>query len=287
YALVHLRFGHASYEAITTTLPAMGQWYNFSKANLQCPICELCKAKQKSTGLTKVVVTRILYQLCEDVIRLPVETLNRKCYYLLIRDQFSGYLWIKFLCYKSEAQHVIAQFIKDLEAKHKPHKVVQIRSDGEELRTTEFQEFCDSHQPNWTEWQPSPAATESLNGAIEHQIGRHWRLHDIVIDKIMDADDELVEDDTPSVEFLAWDNRITTLPTELNTPTQQTTYDGEIQLVMDEIPAPDPADVVILPTSPILSDLTVDGVPVTDPLAEVDEAVEYPEVEVENSEDEE
>ena len=59
-----------------------------------------------------------------------VESLGRKRYTLIVRDDVSRYTWAYFTCHKSDATKLFEQLLVDTRADGIPSKLVIIRSDG-------------------------------------------------------------------------------------------------------------------------------------------------------------
>ena len=84
-----------------------------------------------------------------------VESLGRKRYTLIVRDDFSRYTWVYFMRYKSDATELFEQFIADSPADGVPSTVVIVRSDGGgEFRGGKFGDLCRSRGISYDSRQP-------------------------------------------------------------------------------------------------------------------------------------
>ena len=73
-----------------------------------------------------------------------VESLGRKRYTLIARDDFSRYAWVYFMRHKSDAAYFFELFLADSRADDVPSHVVIARSGGGEFRGGKFGDLCRS-----------------------------------------------------------------------------------------------------------------------------------------------
>ena len=59
-----------------------------------------------------------------------VDSLGRKRYTLIVRDDVSRYTWVYFMRHKSDAAEMFEEFLVDTRADGFPSKAVIVRSDG-------------------------------------------------------------------------------------------------------------------------------------------------------------
>ncbi|CAN0507934.1 unnamed protein product, partial [Laminaria digitata] len=74
-----------------------------------------------------------------------VESIGRKRFTLIVRDDFSRHTWVYFMRHKSDAAELFEQFLADVRADGVPSKVVVVPSDGGgEFRGGKFGDLCRS-----------------------------------------------------------------------------------------------------------------------------------------------
>ena len=98
-----------------------------------------------------------------------VESLGRKRYTLIVRDDFSRYTWVYFMRHKSDAAELFKQFLADSRADDVPSKVVIVRSDGGgEFRGGEFGDLC---RTRGIKQEFTTADSPQFNGVAERALG--------------------------------------------------------------------------------------------------------------------
>ena len=74
-----------------------------------------------------------------------VKSHGGKRYTLIVREDFSRYMWVYFMSHKSDAGETFKQFLSDTRADGVPSQVVTVRSDGGgEFCAGEFGDLCRS-----------------------------------------------------------------------------------------------------------------------------------------------
>ena len=91
-------------------------------------------AKGLRKGIKQSTHTRAAKKLGRVFVDLSgpkvVESLGRKRYTLIVRDDFSRYTWVYFMRHKSDATELFEQFLADSRADGVPSTVVIVRFDG-------------------------------------------------------------------------------------------------------------------------------------------------------------
>ena len=98
-----------------------------------------------------------------------VESLGRKWYTLIVRDDFSRYTWVCFMVHKWDAAEMFEQFLADTRADGVPSEVVIVRSDGGgEFRGAKFGDLCKSRS---IKQEFTTADSPQFNGVAERALG--------------------------------------------------------------------------------------------------------------------
>ena len=98
-----------------------------------------------------------------------VESLERKRYTLIVRDDSSRCTWVYFMRHKSDAAKMFVQFLADARADGVPSTVVIVRSDGgDELRGGKFGDLCRSRG---IKREFTTADSPQINGVTEDVLG--------------------------------------------------------------------------------------------------------------------
>lgn len=137
--LMHARFGHVSEHTLRQILvPKYGFKKQIPKVNLlPCVICNLYKSRNQHRTLTYNRASNKLQKLHMDLAILEQSSNTDddiSTVFLIIVDDFSGFIWTFPLHDKSDAAKTIIQFIKDQKRSIK-HKI-------EEICTDDGGEFC-------------------------------------------------------------------------------------------------------------------------------------------------
>ena len=98
-----------------------------------------------------------------------VESLGRKRYTLIVREDFSRYTWVYFMRHKSDAAEMFEQFLADTRTDGVPSKVVIVRSDGGgEFRGGKFGEL---RRSRGIKQEFTTADSPQFNGVAEPALG--------------------------------------------------------------------------------------------------------------------
>ena len=98
-----------------------------------------------------------------------VESLGRKRYTLIVREDFSRYTWVYFMRHKSDAAEMFEQFLADTRTDGVPSKVVIVRSDGGgEFRGGKFGEL---RRSRGIKQEFTTADSPQFNGVAECALG--------------------------------------------------------------------------------------------------------------------
>nr|GEX19723.1 putative ribonuclease H-like domain-containing protein [Tanacetum cinerariifolium] len=127
--LSHLNFGainHLARQGLVRGLPKL----RFEKDHL-CSACAIGKSTKKSRKpKSEDTNQEKLYLLHMDLCRpIGVESVNGKKYILIIVDDYSRFIWVKFLRSKDEAPNFIIKFLKMIQVRLKvPNSVIERRN---------------------------------------------------------------------------------------------------------------------------------------------------------------
>nr|GEZ09633.1 putative ribonuclease H-like domain-containing protein [Tanacetum cinerariifolium] len=150
--LWHRRLGHINFKTINKLVKGnlvRGLPTKVFENNNTCVTCKKgkqhrasCKAKPASS------VNQPLFRLHMDLFGPTfVKSLNKKCYCLVITDDYSRFTWVFFLATKDENSPILKTFITGLE-NQLSLKVKVIKSDnGTEFKNSDLNQFCTS--PTW------------------------------------------------------------------------------------------------------------------------------------------
>nr|GEW82965.1 ribonuclease H-like domain-containing protein [Tanacetum cinerariifolium] len=124
--LSHLNFGdinHLARQGLVRCIPKL----KFEKDHL-CSACAMGKSKKKSHKPKSEDTNQVkLYLLHMDLCGpMRVESINGKKYILIIADDYSRFIWVKFLRSKDEAPNFIIKFLKMIQVRLK----VPVRRNG-------------------------------------------------------------------------------------------------------------------------------------------------------------
>nr|GEZ31677.1 hypothetical protein [Tanacetum cinerariifolium] len=146
--LWHRRLGHINFKTIDKLVKGnlvRGLPTKVFENNNTCVACK--KGKQhRASFKTKHVssVNQTLFRLHMDLFGPTfVKSLNKKCYCLVITDDYSRFTWVFFLATKDETSPILKTFITGLE-NQLSLKVKVIRSDnGTEFKNSDLNQFCE------------------------------------------------------------------------------------------------------------------------------------------------
>ena len=148
--LWHQRLEHANYKQVAKVskleavigLPKLGKIEkNF------CGPSQLGKQTKSSHPKVNVVATSRPLELLHVDLMGPTrtESMDGKCYIMVVVDDFSRYSWVEFLREKSEAYNKMERLCKRLQ-NEKGVPIVKIRSDhGKEFENAKFEAFYNEH----------------------------------------------------------------------------------------------------------------------------------------------
>nr|GEW89534.1 retrovirus-related Pol polyprotein from transposon TNT 1-94 [Tanacetum cinerariifolium] len=164
WCLSHLNFGainHLARHGLVRGLPKL----KFKKDHL-CSACAMGKSMKKShKPKSEDTNQEKLYLLHIDLCRpMRVESVNGKKYILVIVDDYSRFIWVKFLRSKDEAPDFIIKFLKMIQVRVKV-PVRRIRTDNE----TDFvnQTLCEYYEEVGISHETSVARSPQQNGVAE------------------------------------------------------------------------------------------------------------------------
>nr|GEU32396.1 hypothetical protein [Tanacetum cinerariifolium] len=146
--LWHRRLGHVNFKTIDKLVKGnlvRGLPIKVFENQNTCVACN--KGKQhRASCKTKPVssVTRPLFRLHMDLFGPTfVKSLSKKCYCLVITDDYSRFTWVFFLATKDETSSILKTFVTGLE-NQLSLKVKVIKSDnGIEFKNSDLNQFCE------------------------------------------------------------------------------------------------------------------------------------------------
>ncbi|GJV17964.1 retrovirus-related pol polyprotein from transposon TNT 1-94 [Tanacetum coccineum] len=164
--LSHLNFGalnHLARNGLVRGLPRL----KFEKDHL-CSTCAIGKSKKQShKPKSKDTNQEKLYLLHMDLCGpMRVASINRKKYILVIMDDYSRFIWVKFLASKDEAADFVIKFLKMIQVRLN----VAIRNICTD-NGTEFvnQTLRDYYEQVDISYKTSVARTLQQNGVVERR----------------------------------------------------------------------------------------------------------------------
>ena len=100
--------------------------------------------------------------------RKVVTSHGGKRYTLIVRDHFSRYTWVYFMCHKSDAAETFEQLISDTRAGCVPSQVVTARSNG--VGDFYGEKFGDLHRSRCIKQEFTTADSLQFNGVAERAL---------------------------------------------------------------------------------------------------------------------
>nr|GEX87068.1 hypothetical protein [Tanacetum cinerariifolium] len=145
--LWHRRMGHVNFKTINKLVKGnlvRGLPIKVFENQNTCVACKKVK-QHRASCKTKPVssVIRPLFRLHIDLFRPTfVKSLSKKCYCLVITDDYSRFTWVFFLATKDETSSILKTFVTGLE-NQLSFKVKVIKSDnGTEFKNSGLNQFC-------------------------------------------------------------------------------------------------------------------------------------------------
>ncbi|GJR98007.1 retrovirus-related pol polyprotein from transposon TNT 1-94 [Tanacetum coccineum] len=166
HRLSHLNFGainHLAKNGLVRGLPKL----KFEKDHL-CSTCAMSKSKKQShKPKSKDTIQEKLYLLHMDLYRpMRVKSVNGKKYILVIEDDYSRFIWVKFLASKDEAHDFIIKFLKMIQ--------VRFNATVRNIHTDNGTEFVNQTLRSYYEsvgisHETSVAQSPQQNGVVERR----------------------------------------------------------------------------------------------------------------------
>nr|GEX10788.1 retrovirus-related Pol polyprotein from transposon TNT 1-94 [Tanacetum cinerariifolium] len=162
-SLSHLNFGvinHLARQGLVRGLLKL----KFEKDHL-CSACAMGKVRRNHTNLNLKTNQEKLYLLHMDICgRMRVESVNGKKYILVIVDDYSRFMWVKFFRSKDEAPNFIIKFLKMIQMRLKV-SIRRIRTDnGTEFVNQTLREY---YEEVGISHETSVARSPYQNGVVE------------------------------------------------------------------------------------------------------------------------
>lgn len=181
--LLHERLGHLNFDDVKLLLrgdhTADGAMFKtaISQTPDECPDCLVCKAKRSAFGTNKYTqrATRNNFRFFMDI-KGPIESPSRSgaFYYAVLKDDYSRYVYVMFMRYKSELFAMFSKFRiaveKQMLATHgQPHPIAKLHVDGGGENVSS--QFIDSMAALGIEYEMTGADTPEQNAVAERTIG--------------------------------------------------------------------------------------------------------------------
>ncbi|GJX63147.1 retrovirus-related pol polyprotein from transposon TNT 1-94 [Tanacetum coccineum] len=164
--LSHLNFGTINKLAKQGLIKRLSK-LKYRKDHL-CSACQMGRSKKEShphkpEPSTNEKLQMLHMDLCRPML---VESINKKRYILVIVDDYSRFIWVKFLRTKDEAPEIIIKFLKQAQ--------VSLNATIRYLRTDNDTEFLNQTLRNYTEdvgitHNTSTVRTPQQNGVVERR----------------------------------------------------------------------------------------------------------------------
>jgi len=161
---VHNLFGHPNAQVLSAT----AQKYGFKTKNtLQvCPNCAISKAKQKNLHqITTNPSTEIGGKINIDISSVLNPSYGGANFWLLIQDDFTGYLWSYFLKHKSDLPSTMIDWLYQVKKELKlAIKVIRLDNSGENMAFHKLIQF----KPEFhIKFEFTAPGTPQQNGKVE------------------------------------------------------------------------------------------------------------------------
>nr|GEW19060.1 putative ribonuclease H-like domain-containing protein [Tanacetum cinerariifolium] len=146
--LWHRRLGHVNFKTINKLVKGNLVRGLPTKVFENQNTCLACRKGKQHTASCKTkpvsAVTQPLFRLHIDLFGPTfVKSLNKKCYCLVITDDYSRFTWVFFLATKDKTSSILKTFITGLE-NQLSLKVKVIKSDnGTEFKNSDLNQFCE------------------------------------------------------------------------------------------------------------------------------------------------
>jgi hypothetical protein len=164
YHIMHEMLGHAN-EAV---VKATSKKYNFKLKGTPttCKNCALAKSKKKNIPKTNFnPATEIGERVSIDISSAHAKSFGGAQFWLLIQDEFSGYLWSYFLKNKSDLPQQMMTWLNILNKEVK-FKIRSIRLDNSGENKS-FKVLIDQHKTYKIKFEFTAPGTPEQNGKIE------------------------------------------------------------------------------------------------------------------------
>ena len=164
----HLRLGHPSPEVLQRVLTQL-YGKRITSLSLKCEPCRLAKATRQINRTTSHnAALRPLGRICIDLFELE-PSINKMVRALVIKDEYTGYIWVYPLPDKS--QESILKALRDfgnLAVRQWNLKIMVIRRDNEQSLGSEYETWIKAE--GITD-EPTPIYTKQPNGGAERSGG--------------------------------------------------------------------------------------------------------------------
>ena len=166
YDKLHASLGHANVE--TTKATAIKHNLKFIGSPATCIHCAKSKQRQKNIPKeNKHSALEIGWRISIDISSAMVPSFGNSKYWLLIQDDFSGYVWCFFLARKSDLSATIISWLYNFQKSiNKPVRVIRMDGGGENI--TLMNQIRD-HKTLQIQFEMTAPNTPQQNGKIERK----------------------------------------------------------------------------------------------------------------------
>ncbi|CAN0574040.1 unnamed protein product, partial [Ectocarpus sp. 12 AP-2014] len=167
--LFHRSYGHAHEALLKSTATSMG--ITLVGELEPCAGCSMSKGIRK--GVRSSTSTRAVRKLDRVFVDLSGKratlSIGGKQYTMIIRDDYSRFVWLYFLRAKSDAAEAFKKYLADIRADGTPSRVMCVRSDnGGEFYEGAFGALC---RDRGIRQEFTPADSPQFNGVAERMLG--------------------------------------------------------------------------------------------------------------------
>ena len=171
FELFHKILGHPNYEATKATADKMGIKLKGEKN--ECEICCISKIKKKK--LNKISLNKAtskLFRIAIDITSVAYPSFGGAKYWLMIQDEYTGFIWSFFLKQKSDLAEVAYKWIVKIQIEMDT-KINYIRCDNAGENKT-LQEVLSLDPRTNIKFEYTAPYTPQQNGKIERKFATLW-----------------------------------------------------------------------------------------------------------------
>jgi hypothetical protein len=167
YQALHERLGHANDKKVAATAKQLGIKYTGQPRH--CEHCAQAKLRIKNIPkvTTHIAATGIVERIMFDISSVKVPSTGGNTYWLLIMDEYSGFLWSYFFRYRDDLPVTMTDFVKQFPRKFDTN-IVRFRCDNAGENKS-FQATLNKDMPYEIQFEYTAPYTPQQNGRIERK----------------------------------------------------------------------------------------------------------------------